>query len=84
MQYLSDCPNLSVVLDHLEDAGVDRRAIQLHEISEDGPIPSGFAGSPTVLIDGINPLGTASTETSASCTLRIPSVDLLRKFLDRN
>jgi hypothetical protein len=82
VQYVPGCPNVSVVLEHLKDAGADQGAIRLHEFSEEGPIPIGFAGSPTVLIDGVNPLGPADPETGASCTLRIPSVELLKEVLN--
>jgi hypothetical protein len=71
------------MLDRLKGAGADETEIRLHELSGDGPIPNGFAGSPTVLVDGINPLGPAEAEIGASCALRIPAVDLLRSVLDR-
>ena len=42
---------------------------------EDGrPVPAGFAGSPTVLIDGTNPFGGTPTEAPA-CALRPPTPD---------
>lgn len=83
VQYVPGCPNLSVVLDRLNAAGADESEIRLQELSVDGPIPTGFAGSPTVLLDGINPLRPAEADFGASCTLRIPSVEVLRNVLDR-
>ncbi len=79
VQYVPGCPNLPVVLDHLKAAGADPGEIQLYEVSEASAMPDGFAGSPTVLIDGRNPLGLTETEVSMSCTLRIPSVKQLRE-----
>ncbi len=82
VHHVPGCPNLPVVLDRLKDAGADQAAIELHELSDAGAIPDGFAGSPTVLIDGRNPLGPVATEINLSCTLRIPSVEQLRQALD--
>jgi len=83
VQYVPDCPNLPVVLEHLKAAGADQREIQLHDVGGAAALPEGFAGSPTVLIDGRNPLGTPETDVSLSCALRIPSVAQLRDALDR-
>ena len=83
VQYVAGCPNLPVVIDRLREAGAEEQAVQLVEFREHGPAPDGFAGSPTVLIDGINPLGPSEPQTSTSCTLRLPSVEQLRNALDR-
>jgi hypothetical protein len=83
VQYVADCPNLSVVLDRLAQAGETEAAITLYEVRPDEPTPDGFAGSPTVLIDGLNPLGPTGSDGSVSCTLRIPSVAQLRAALER-
>lgn|GEM_PF-2997214 len=78
--YVSDCPNLSVALDRLKQAGADLGSVRLVEVRERRPVPSGFAGSPTVLIDGVNPLGVQDV-TGLSCSLRIASVEQLRRAL---
>ena len=42
------------------------------EVSEQGPVPNGFAGSPMVRIDGVDSLGFFETHSGTSCTLRLP------------
>lgn len=81
MQYVQHCPNLSVLLERLREVGVGEGEIHMLEVSEGGPIPKGFAGSPTILIDGVNPLGSPETPSGASCTLRLPSFEELREAL---
>jgi len=83
VQHVAGCSNVAVVLDRLKDAGADRGEIHLQEVIPEEPTPDGFAGSPTVLVEGINPLGSAETECSVSCTLRLPSVAQLREALAR-
>jgi hypothetical protein len=43
-------------------------------VQEGQPVPDGFAGSPTVLIDGTNPFVGAPTE-AAACALHPPTPD---------
>lgn len=66
VQYVADCPNLSVVLDRLAQAGETEAAITLYEVRPDEPTADGFAGSPTVLIDGLNPLGPTGSLNGSS------------------
>lgn len=84
VQYVQNCPNLSVVLERLSEVGVIGSDVLLLEVSEDGPTPEGFAGSPTVLIDGMNPLGSMDTQSGVSCTLRLPSIKELREVLEQH
>ena len=79
--YVSDCPNVSIALEHLKGAGVDLKAVRMVEVHADGPIPNGFAGSPTVLVDGVNPLGLSGDGIDVSCSLRIATVEQLRAVL---
>jgi hypothetical protein len=79
--YVSDCPNVSIALEHLRGAGVDLKVVRMVEVHADGPIPNGFAGSPTVLIDGVNPLWMSSDGVDVSCSLRMATVEQLRAAL---
>ena len=78
--YFEDCPNVSVVLGHLVDCDVDPRTVRMVVVGS-GPIPSGFAGSPTVLIDGVNPVGISGDGFDVSCSLRMPTAEQLRDAL---
>lgn len=82
VQYVADCANVSVVLERLSRAGADLSAVRMVEVGADGRVPTGFAGSPTVLIDGVNPVGSDGEEfVGASCSLRIPTLDRLLEVL---
>lgn len=77
------CPNVSTVLERLRVAGALDEEVRVVEIGDGDPIPPRFAGSPTVLIAGENPLGDVEVCTELSCTLRMPSLEQLRQALDR-
>lgn len=85
--HVPDCPNLAPMLERLLQ--VTDLEVTTREISTDTEASAtGMAGSPTILINGIDPLGTADERASGlSCRLyrdelgRIvpaPSVDQLR------
>ncbi|MFD5413393.1 hypothetical protein [Streptomyces nojiriensis] len=86
------CPNVPVVRARLA-AALDGRAagIELVEVSEEGDAAWwGMAGSPTVLIDGIDPFAIPGAPPSVSCRLYrdaegradgAPSVQALREAL---
>ena len=59
--------------------GVTVRAV---EVTEDGRVPDGFAGSPTVLINGHNPFRGEPVDSPA-CALSPPTVAELAAELDR-
>ncbi|MFF4267064.1 alkylmercury lyase family protein [Streptomyces virginiae] len=87
-----DCPNVPVVQDRLT-AALDGRAagIELVEVSaEDDAARWGMTGSPTVLLDGVDPFATPGAPPSVSCrlyrdaegrTAGAPSVQALREVL---
>jgi hypothetical protein len=63
--YVPDCPNLEVMLDRLAqvtDLPVVTRVIE----SEEDAVRFGMTGSPTLLVDGVDPFATAG-EGSLSC-----------------
>ena len=74
IQHTADCPNARPVLQRVKEL-VHHRAnltltITLVEVGQ--PVPQGFAGSPTVLLDGSNPFDGAPTEAPA-CALHPPT-----------
>lgn len=88
--YVPDCPNTGLLRARLEQAltGQDTVDVQLHVIhDQDEATAFGMTGSPTLLIDGVDPFAEAGQPTSMSCRLypdqdgavcRTPSVAELR------
>lgn len=83
VQYVADCPNLPVLLERLTAVTCGHVDIRLREVNPDTPLPAGFSGSPTLLINGQNPYGSADPVAGVTCTLHIPSVSELKGVLDR-
>ncbi|MFB6558340.1 hypothetical protein ACFCYH_05390 [Streptomyces sp. NPDC056400] len=87
-----DCPNAPVVRDRIT-AALDGRAadVELVQVSEeDNAARWGMTGSPTVLLDGIDPFAVPGAPPSVSCRLYrdadghtdgAPSVQALREAL---
>ncbi|MEV7010757.1 thioredoxin family protein [Streptosporangium sp. NPDC051022] len=87
-----DCPNLPVMQDRIATA-LDGRAARVEtvEVTEDAEAARwGMTGSPTILLDGVDPFAAAGAVTSVSCRLyrdedgRVegaPSVTALRHAL---
>jgi formaldehyde-activating enzyme involved in methanogenesis len=71
VQYVEGCPNAVSLIEGL--GGRDEVELVLTIVGGDGPVPVGFAGSPTVLIDGSNPLGQVSVD-APSCAVRPPTL----------
>ena len=60
IQYLPGCPNLELVQDRLAEAARTLPGpgpvVRLHRVGDRGQAEAeGFAGSPTLLIDGVDP-----------------------------
>jgi hypothetical protein len=79
--FVDDCPNLPVLFERIDAVTCGRAAVRTTRVDPTGPMPKGFSGSPTLLIDGLNPFG-GDSDTSASCSLRIPSAEELNELLD--
>ena len=79
--FVDDCPNLPVLLERLEAVTCGRATVTTTQVGGTAPIPPGFAGSPTLLVNGRNPFG-GDGESSPSCALRIPSIEQLKELLD--
>ncbi len=71
-----DCPNVDLMLDLLREATAGRRDVTIESrvVDVSRPMPPGFSGSPTVLVDGENPSG-ATAISEAACTAVMPSLD---------
>jgi hypothetical protein len=80
VQYTVGCPNAAAIMRRLKELAHRRGdlTLTLVEVAPGRPVPAGFAGSPTVLIDGTNPFGGAPTD-AAACTLRPPTVDQVER-----
>lgn len=89
-QYFSGCPNWKTTHERLEEAIGDRSMsieMQLVESSEEAAAV-GFRGSPTVLIDGVDPFADPDTPAAGTMACRVyqgedgsPTVDQLREAL---
>lgn len=87
-----DCPNAPVVRERIAAALTGRSAqVELVEVREEAEAARrGMTGSPTVLLDGIDPFARAGAAPSISCRLYrdadghadgTPSVEALRQAL---
>ena len=76
IQYTAECPNAGPIIDRAQQVASSRQDVVIATVLvEDGqPMPEGFAGSPTVLINGANPFEGTATEAPA-CPLRPPTPD---------
>lgn len=80
--FVEDCPNFPILLARIEAVTYGRANVRTTRVDLGGPVPTAFAGSPTMLVDGRNPFG-GPRVTSVSCVLRIPSIEELKALLDR-
>jgi hypothetical protein len=93
--HVADCPNLSVARDRVveaaERAGVGVRVEErlVHGLSDAAEL--GFTGSPTILVDGVDPFADMDLVPSMACRLYgtdegvqgAPSVEALVRALQR-
>lgn len=70
IQYFDDCPNwkiaaehLTTLVDHGLDATIEYELIDTHELA----VARDFHGSPTVLIDGVDPFANDNTPVGLAC-----------------
>lgn len=90
--YFDDCPNwhdaeshLRTLQDELSDLQVTRRIVNTSEEAE----RTRFRGSPTILIDGVDPFAVADAPVGLSCRMYLtpdgpagsPTLDQLRNVL---
>jgi hypothetical protein len=84
---IPDCPNtepaLRLVLDALADLGLDDVRARVTVVDSAGP---GFAGSPTILIDGTDPFASSTPASGLACRVYpgpsgLPSLSSVRAAL---
>jgi hypothetical protein len=76
VQYTVDCPNARAIIRRMKELAAARTDLRLTltQVELDGPVPAGFTGSPTVLLDGKNPFAAAPIDAPA-CALHPPTPD---------
>lgn len=76
IQYVEDCPNAAVLIEQVstlaETSG--ELTLELTLVKSGESVPVGFAGSPTLLVDGENLFGGEPVSTAA-CALHPPTSD---------
>lgn len=77
LQYFDDCPNWQITAAHLETlvnrglvARIGYELIESHEAA----VARGFRGSPTVLVDGVDPFTAANAPVGLACRV-YPTAD---------
>lgn len=89
--HVPDCPNLALLLERLDKVLGDGEAVTTHPIETDEQATAlGMAGSPTLLLDGVDPFDNPQQQPGLSCrvyrdeegcTIAAPSVTQLRTVL---
>jgi len=72
LQYFDDCPNWQVADEHLrmalEQVGALGAVVEYEIVDTDEKAQSsGFHGSPTILLDGVDPFADENTAVGLSC-----------------
>jgi hypothetical protein len=70
--HITDCPNVAVLQQRLNRVLADRTDVQVELRlidSDEGAAASGMTGSPTLLIDGVDPFASSGQLPSVSCRL---------------
>ncbi|MFI9550591.1 organomercurial lyase [Nonomuraea endophytica] len=83
-----DCPNAPLLEEHLAgamaDVGLDVPVVRRTVSSAEEAQRWGMRGSPTLLVDGVDPFAVAGMPVSVSCRVqKVPSVAALRQVLRR-
>lgn len=90
--HVPDCPNTSLLITRLEQAGRANAGIQMTVVRDEAEaVAVGMTGSPTLLVDGADPFAVSGEPPSMSCRLYVdedgavsgaPSLSQLRAALD--
>ena len=75
LQYIDGCPNWETTADHLRSLIAEHHipAIVRHQLIEtaESAVEHGFRGSPTVLVDGIDPFANPAAPVGLSCRIYV-------------
>jgi hypothetical protein len=79
---IPDCPNARRMLELLREATAGRPdvTIETRVVDASQPMPAGFSGSPTVLIDGEN-LSGAPEISEPACAAALPSLGDVKDWI---
>jgi hypothetical protein len=78
------CPHVAEFEERLEVARAGLAGTVVHHrviASEADAAAAGMHGSPTLIVDGLDPFAPPGQPTSLSCRLALPSVEELRRVL---
>ena len=80
--YTDGCANARPVMKRLKELAHQRDdlSLGLRLVAPTRPAPETFAGSPTVLIDGVNPFGGVHSE-GPSCALSPPTIAQIERAI---
>lgn len=89
--HVPDCPNTSLLITRLEQSGRPTAGVELSVVRDEAEAAAlGMTGSPTLLVDGVDPFAAPGQSPSMSCRLYLdedgavsgaPSVAQLRTVL---
>lgn len=91
--HVPDCPNTAVLAERLDQLSVERGDVMIEQrmINDQNEAAArGMTGSPTLLVDGVDPFAVAGLSPSVSCRLYLdehgtacgaPTVEQLRAAL---
>lgn len=91
LQYFDDCPNWRVAQARLKELLQDEDVLRLQKIETiEEAVKLGFRGSPTVLIEGVDPFANESAPVGLACRVYLtpdgreeaPSLEQLRDALE--
>ncbi len=82
VQFTDECPNVAGIVAILEEVLAEHPevTVTLVTVEPEDPVPDGFVGSPTVLIDGRNYFGGGPVD-AAACALHPPTPDQVAALL---
>lgn len=86
--HVPDCPNAAVAVDRIQEAaGDDDVNVEMVQVATDDEAARvGMRGSPTILVDGVDPFTPPGIPTGIACRIvpggdPVPSVEALRDAL---
>ena len=84
--YFDDCPNVGLAEQRVRDLAAgdpEIRVVRQRVADPSDAEAAGLHGSPTILIDGVDPFAEPGTEASADGVQGAPSTEQLREAMGR-